>query len=178
MVLLGRTQHSTWTIRMVRIVSSVHSQPIVGRTVQMFYDGTTHCGFDLFKNIDFWNSRFRGFWKKRGQWHHLRTQRRNQKQPLSPRIIYIVLEFTRQPADSADNRTTTDPRSSCPTSNVTQNCPINNPDWIFKPDYDYSQSVFNLKTIEPHAVFLRVQLYYDDARSSCPISHEPQLPLN
>ena len=58
MVLLGRTQHSTWTIRMVRIVSSVHSQPIVGRTVQMFYDGTTHGGFDLFKNIDFRNSRF------------------------------------------------------------------------------------------------------------------------
>ena len=62
MVLLGRTQHSTWTIRMVRIVSSVHSQHIVGRTVQMFYDGTTHGGFDLFKNIDFRNQDFKGFW--------------------------------------------------------------------------------------------------------------------
>jgi hypothetical protein len=53
MVLLGRTQHSTWTIRTVGIVSSVHSQPIVGRTVQMFYDGTTHGGFDFSKNIVF-----------------------------------------------------------------------------------------------------------------------------
>ena len=58
MVLLGRTQHSTWTIRTVGIVSSVHSQPIVGRTVQMFYDGTTHGGFDLFKEYNFQESRF------------------------------------------------------------------------------------------------------------------------